>query len=244
MRSKHFVILGSILLVAGLFLAFTPVASNAFAAARIAHSASRASTITHTTASSRLTANTSCPTSCPNPINACPSTLQQGSTGTWVQILDYRLNDIAAGGTPLSISTSFTAATKTAVEDFQRFAGISHDGIVGPQTWSFLSFCTAYTPGAFFGGGEGMAHCPASLSENNKVLTWVSALQDLLNVEFYYGGFSSTSPDRFTPYLASDGIFGPQTKAAVIDFQYALGLGASGGGTVGDRTWNGLLMCY
>ncbi|MGO8948132.1 MAG: peptidoglycan-binding domain-containing protein [Ktedonobacterales bacterium] len=241
MRAHHVAIMGSILLVASFFLAFTPVASNALAAARTAHSDSRASTSTQM-ASSHLPANASCPPSCPNQINSCPPTLQQGSSGTWVQILDYRLNNINAGGTPLSISTSFTAATKTAVVDFQKFASISHDGIVGPQTWSFLSFCTAYDDGTImFGGRVDNPHCPAGLSENTNILPWVSALQDLLNGQFNVG-FFTTSPDSFTPYLDSDGIFGPMTKAAVADFQAALGLGTNGG--VGNGVWNGLSMCY
>jgi hypothetical protein len=68
-----------------------------------------------------------------------------------------------------------------------------------------------------------------------------SALQDLLNGQFNVG-FFTTSPDSFTAYLASEGIFGAQTKAAVADFQAVVGLGTNGG--VGNGVWNGLSMCY
>jgi Putative peptidoglycan binding domain len=242
-RSHRFVVVGSILLVASLFFAVTSFASNAFGATQSTHNDSRASAITRTSASSRLALNTSCPPSCPNPINACPPTLQQGSTGTWVQILDYKLNNADYAGTPLSISTSFTASTKTAVENFQRGVHIPVDGTVGPQTWSYMLFCVAYPLNTVPNRLNTTAHCPAGLSENNKVLTWVMALQDRINFVFYVGDMAN-SPDRFTPFLASDGVFGAQTKDAVVDLQYAFGQGASGGGAVGNRTWNDLAMCY
>jgi peptidoglycan hydrolase-like protein with peptidoglycan-binding domain len=242
-RSHLFAAVGGILLVAALFFALT---FNAFGATRSTHSGSRASASTHTVAFARLALN-SCPKSCPNPINNCPPLLEHGGyTGTWVQVLDYRLNDIGDGGTPLSISSTFTAATTTAVTDYQLFVGITPDGKVGNQTWTSLGFCVAGDALVDL-SGTGGTHCPGGLSyDPTKVLTWVNALQDLVNVEFYQSGvgeFSTTSPERWTPYLSSDGVFGAQTEAAVSDFQAYVGQSYTGG-AVGNTTWSNLLMCY
>ncbi|HEU5229131.1 MAG TPA: peptidoglycan-binding domain-containing protein, partial [Ktedonobacteraceae bacterium] len=73
-------------------------------------------------------------------------------------------------------------------------------------------------------------------------LIFVQAIQALLNIDFDNHIFPN-APQNFHPYLAFDGIFGPDTKAAVIDFQQAAGI-SGGGGVVGQRTWSALGMCF
>jgi peptidoglycan hydrolase-like protein with peptidoglycan-binding domain len=68
----------------------------------------------------------------------------------------------------------------------------------------------------------------------------------VLNAYKAHYGFSTTSPESWSFPLAIDGQFGNQTEAAVVDFQnsvWADGIGARGGGVVGDRTWSMLGFC-
>lgn len=59
------------------------------------------------------------------------TTLQLGSKGTDVKILQARLNLLADG--------IFGKLTEEAVKDFQRSKGLLVDGIVGDKTWSALN---------------------------------------------------------------------------------------------------------
>ena len=72
-------------------------------------------------------------------------------------------------------------------------------------------------------------------------MVFVQAIQDLLNIDFDNFIFSN-APENFHPFLASDGIFGSDTKAAVVDFQDGEGI-SGGGGVVGQRTWSEMRMC-
>lgn len=67
-------------------------------------------------------------------------TISQGSSGAAVKQAQCYLNDSLnpATHTPLSVDGSFGPLTNTAVRTFQGCAHITVDGIVGPQTWSFL----------------------------------------------------------------------------------------------------------
>lgn len=63
------------------------------------------------------------------------SPLRQGSTGSAVQTLQQRLNDL---GYSIAVDGNFGPGTQGAVVDFQGKKGLSNDGIVGPQTWAAL----------------------------------------------------------------------------------------------------------
>ena len=60
--------------------------------------------------------------------------LKQGACGTQVQDVQEMLNYAAAGGPPLAVDGRFGPKTKARVIEFQRRAGLSPDGIVGPMT--------------------------------------------------------------------------------------------------------------
>ena len=64
------------------------------------------------------------------------STLRRGSTGEDVAYLQGRLNGIGFG--PLAIDGIFGPATEEAVKKFQKYYGLTVDGIVGIQTWAKL----------------------------------------------------------------------------------------------------------
>ena len=64
-------------------------------------------------------------------------TLSIGATGHDVRRLQriFVMTKVLA---PSNITGSFDATTEQAVKDFQQGAGLTADGIVGPQTWQAL----------------------------------------------------------------------------------------------------------
>ena len=70
-----------------------------------------------------------------------PGVLRRGSTGTAVRELQFYLYLMSAYESSIpavSIDGSFGAATETAVRAYQRFAGLTVDGVVGRATWDSL----------------------------------------------------------------------------------------------------------
>lgn len=193
--------------------------------------------------------------------NACPSSLSNGSTGTWVSVLQYALNSYhqnsglsttspARWTSPLATDGQFGPQTQAAVVDFQFSSyanlGSSGGGVVGNRTWALLGFCEGFSSstGRHLGptGSTSESSCPANLSNGSNGV-WSQALQSRLNYNYYYGFFKNT-PRNFQPYLAVDGQFGSLTESAVVDYQFKVGLGSSGGGVAGNRTWSELGMCH
>ena len=70
-----------------------------------------------------------------------PGILRRGSSGTAVRELQFYLYLLSAYESSIpavSIDGSFGAATENAVRAYQRFAGLTVDGIVGQATWESL----------------------------------------------------------------------------------------------------------
>ena len=70
-----------------------------------------------------------------------PGVLRNGSTGTAVRELQFYLYLMSAYQSSIpsvSIDGRFGAATEAAVRAYQRFAGLTVDGIVGRKTWDSL----------------------------------------------------------------------------------------------------------
>jgi len=65
-------------------------------------------------------------------------TLQEGSTGDVVKSLQRVLSTGAAewGVTPGAIDGQFGPKTKSSVIAFQKWGGVTQDGVVGDQTWT------------------------------------------------------------------------------------------------------------
>ncbi|NEQ71279.1 MAG: peptidoglycan-binding protein [Symploca sp. SIO2D2] len=70
-----------------------------------------------------------------NHLNSCP-VLCFGSQGEDVEYLQRRLNGIEFGS--LVVDGIFGIATEEAVKKFQKYYGLTVDGIVGSQTWAKL----------------------------------------------------------------------------------------------------------
>ncbi len=69
----------------------------------------------------------------PTPTETSFPTLRQGSTGTAVTTLQYALR---AKGHSIAVDGAFGSGTLNAVKAFQRSAGLTIDGVVGPLTWN------------------------------------------------------------------------------------------------------------
>jgi peptidoglycan hydrolase-like protein with peptidoglycan-binding domain len=135
--------------------------------------------------------------------------LRRGGTGPDVTTLQYLLR--CAGGA-ISADGVFGPATESAVEDFQRRASPSADGIVGERTWTKL------TDGVTVGS-------TVRLGSTGEC---VRGAQNELLKHHYFGSSE-----------AVDGIFGNATDEATHAFQEKVGLAADG--VVGPRTWRELV---
>lgn len=149
---------------------------------------------------------------------AVPTVLRMGSRGPEVTDLQHLL--LAKGGASTTglglpfVDGDFGVKTQAAVRSFQFLRGIKQDGIVGPQTWKELANAAMWptnVPGVFLRQGD----------------TGAEALQKLL----IFNNFSIG---------AIDGIFGPRTHAAVVEWQLQLNLVTNTVGVVGPLTF-GLL---
>jgi peptidoglycan hydrolase-like protein with peptidoglycan-binding domain len=109
---------------------------------------------------------------------------------------------------PANITGTFDSETEQAVKDFQQGAGLTVDGIVGPQTWHALP-ADPDTPTLSRG------------ASGNSVIALQNGLKKY--------GTSATDPGPV------DGDFGPQTEGAVKAYQQDRGIHVDG--IVGDQTW-------
>lgn len=198
------------------------------------------------------------PASLPSNSNSsCPPTLQVGSTGTWVQALQFALNAEYYGGKltqyshfnpPLATDGGFGPYTQTAVIDYQLTVnsdynvGLNTDGVVSARTWNWLGFCAinGWAPNTpFVNDSSNNKTCPPTLQQGSSG-AWVQVLQSLL--DSLDAGNDFIPSTGFGPLLAIDGGFGPATKAAVVFFQNQWQLHPDG--IVGPQTWSQLGMCY
>lgn len=65
-------------------------------------------------------------------------TLREGMTGYYVTVMQQRMRFVS--GSPATVDGNFGPKTKTAVLNFQKFFGLTADGVVGPKTWSALNY--------------------------------------------------------------------------------------------------------
>lgn len=146
----------------------------------------------------------------------------EGATGQAVRDLQQRLTQL--GFNPQGIDGIFGPNTLAAVKAFQASCGIAVDGIVGPQTWGRLDSAGAApaapaAPAPSGGSGSG------PMLQDGSTGSAVAALQQRL------------TQLGFNPQ-GVDGVFGPDTLAAVKAFQASQGITVDG--IVGPQTWGRL----
>ena len=144
--------------------------------------------------------------------------LYRGCTGDAVKTLQEKLN--AKGFDSGNVDGIFGAKTYAAVTAFQKANGLGVDGIVGKLTWGKLYGVSPAMP------VETTTVVGRPMVSYGSRGDAVRKLQELLNALGYDCG-------------SVDGIFGSKTKASVLAFQKANGLGADG--IVGPLTWGKLV---
>jgi len=143
------------------------------------------------------------------------ASLRVGTTGANVRTIQEYLNIIGTGLPTLATDGIFGPRTEAAVIAFQRRFNLVPDGIVGPITWAeIMRQFTATLAPPFPGTSLRVGSTGAN----------VRMIQERLN-----------SIGTGLPALATDGIFGPRTEAAVIAFQRRFNLVPDG--IVGPITW-------
>jgi peptidoglycan hydrolase-like protein with peptidoglycan-binding domain len=138
------------------------------------------------------------PKSSPQPVRESSNgILQLGDRGSQVSVLQESL---AAAGFSGGASGIFDEATQDAVRRFQQAKGLTVDGIVGSQTRAALPAIGGSTPESATGNGTSRLN--------------IQALQRRLQEQGFYRGLI-------------DGIWGPQTQAAVEAAQRAYKISAA-----------------
>lgn len=122
------------------------------------------------------------------------TTISSASTGEAVRALQALELVHIPGEPPLTVDGAFGAETEGRVRTLQVIYGLEEDGVVGTQTWSFAA---ASNPWPLVRQG-------ATMSSNHRVLT----VQYLLRAH--------------KAALGADGVYGPQTGAAMKAFQKTL----------------------
>ncbi len=169
--------------------------------------------------------------------------LRTGSTGLDVQTIQTYLNRIRRNYPAIPAITDspgvFGDSTRAAVTKFQSVFNLTPDGIVGKSTWyKISSLYTAVTRLAELdseGTTLGIGTVPPSVT-----LRQGSKGQDVITLQYLLDVISEYYPG--IPNVSQDGIFGPDTRQAVIAFQQEMQL--SPDGIVGPRTWNALYNAY
>jgi N-acetylmuramoyl-L-alanine amidase len=125
-----------------------------------------------------------------------------GDTGSAVRDIQRRLEDI---GLPAHDPPGeFGPSTRQAVRAFQQQRGLVADGVVGPDTWRVLVE-------AGFSMGDRLLYRTEPKLRGDDVRELQQRLGQL--------GFDAGK---------DDGIFGPETESALMDFQINVGLGGDG----------------
>jgi len=144
--------------------------------------------------------------------------LRRGMTGPSIRQIQGRLNELGANPR-LTTDGVFGPITEAAVIAFQRANGLVPDGIVGQNTWNVL-----FSPQAPPPPPSVWPPYPGVILRRGMIGPSIRQVQERLNE---LGA---------NPQLATDGVFGSITEAAVIAFQRANGLVPDG--IVGQNTWN------
>ena len=157
------------------------------------------------------------------------TSLRRGSRGNEVKLIQYYLPSIDADGI-------FGPATENAVKAFQSEYGLTADGIVGRDTWNRLQdayFSTLNSLPDEYRSYSSLLY-PGYVITTGASGNVVTQLQTFLNV--------IAANNSAVPSVAVDGVYGNETRNAVIAVQKLSGLEQTG--AVGALTWNAIVNLY
>lgn len=167
------------------------------------------------------------------------TSLRRGSRGNEVKLIQYYLNFLSFFNNRLpSIDADgiFGPATENAVKAFQSEYGLTVDGIVGRDTWNRLQdayFSTLNSLPDEYRSYSSLLY-PGYVITTGASGNVVTQLQTFLNV--------IAANNSAVPSVAVDGVYGNETKNAVIAVQKLSGLEQTG--AVGALTWNAIVNLY
>ena len=169
--------------------------------------------------------------------------LKLGSSRNEVKLIQEELNRISKNYPAISRIPNpngvFDTATETSVKDFQKVFGLTPDGIVGKKTW--YKIASIYTGVKQLGNlnSEGI-----KINELEPVFPFIlkegMSGNEVRIIQNYLATLAFFNPEYYM--INPDGVFGPQTKDAVMIFQSKNNLTPDG--IVGRDTWNALSDAY
>lgn len=168
-----------------------------------------------------------------------PTTLQRGDSGIPVRALQYYLNFLGffiPELPQLTVDGIFGDETYNAVVAFQRYEGLTPDGIVGRNTRNALS--DAYNGVLLSLPNEYRSY--SSLLYPGYVITSGATGNVVTQVQTFLSTIARN--DTSVPPVDVDGSYGPLTQAAVRAVQAQAGLPQNG--QVGPLTWNAIVNLY
>ena len=169
--------------------------------------------------------------------------LRLGTGGEEVIEIQRELNRIAANYPSIpKISGSrgyFEQTTQNAVRQFQHIFNLESDGVVGKDTWYKIKRIYNGIKGLSELYSEGITISEAE-RKYEKVLKKGSRGSSVKILQYYLCFLSYFNLKL--PYVAIDGIFGDETRDAVLAFQSLYGLDVDG--IVGRDTWDMIQNAY
>lgn len=171
------------------------------------------------------------------------SPLRLGSGGEDVVEIQRELNRIAANYPSIpKISGArgyFEQTTQNAVRQFQRIFNLDPDGVVGKETWYKIKQIYNGIKGLSELYSEGITISEAE-RKYERVLQKGSSGSSVRILQYYLSflGYFNLK----LPYISVDGIFGDETRDAVLTFQSLYGLDVDG--IVGRDTWDMIQNAY
>lgn len=169
--------------------------------------------------------------------------LSLGSVSDEVRIAQLRLNRISRNYPAIPkievVDGIFGSDTDKAVRRFQEIFGLTADGIIGKSTWYYIRriYNSVKRLSELDSEGVELEEITSLYSDTLREGDTGDAVRDLQYYIDYLSDYYETIPP-----VAADGIYGPATRAAVIDIENTFGLVADG---ILDRmTWQAIYNAY
>lgn len=167
------------------------------------------------------------------------SSLQRGSFGTAVRVIQYYLNVIAYFDNRIpfiAIDGAYGPSTENAVKIFQSIYGLDVDGIVGRNTWNKLvqqyNIIKNRLPSLFADTAESLYP--------GRFLSLGITGDDVATLQKFLARIARFNPQL--PTIVIDGVYGNNTASAVSIIQKLYGIPVSG--MVGPITWDRIYRVY
>ncbi len=163
--------------------------------------------------------------------------LRVGSTGPNVVVLQTSINRIAQNYPAIpkiaAVDGIFGSRTEASVKAFQSIFGLTPDGIVGPATWyEAVRLYTAVTELAEL-RSQGQQFYAINWAAPNALQVGDSG-DKVRHLQYMLSVLSSYIPQ--IPPVSIDGVYGSETRSAVLSVQRRFGLPETG--SVNPETWD------